>query len=516
MARIRPNYREILRLQAKGLSQTDIARSSGSSKRTVNRVLRLASEQGIAWPLAEDQTNDVLSKKLSTQKPAEQTSTERVMPDCKRIAQELKRSGVNKKLLWTEYLERCRLQGKMPLMYSQFCHYIQQDEACRQVTMHLHHKPGEKVEVDWAGDPLYFTDSETGERITAHLFVGVLPYSQYTFDEAFVNEQQHAWLQAHVDMYAFFGGVTKILVPDNCKTAVIHQKGSWYTPKLNTSYHELAECYNTAILPARVRHPKDKPSAEGSVGFASTWIIAALRNEQFFSIEDLNNAVAEKLDTLNHRPFQKREGNRWSVFSEEEKAYLAPLPILPYEPAEWTTAKVQFNYHVTVQGMNYSVPYDYIHKEVDVCLTEHSVKIYFQHKEIASHPRLHGPKGQYSTQAGHMPERHRRYLEWDGNRFRAWGRNIGENTEKVVDGILTSRVIEQQSYRSCMGLLHLAEKYSDLALELACKQALSYAKKPSYNAVKNILAAQESSGNPQASKKAHGLTRGADYFRRRS
>ena len=228
-----------------------------------------------------------------------------------------------------------------------------------------------------------------------------------------------------------------LLVPDNCKTAVVHTR-NWYTPKLNTAYHELAEHYDTVILPARVRHPKDKPSAEGNVGHASTWLIAALRHEQFFSLADLNAALAEKLKAYNHRPFQKRDGCRLDIFLQEERPYLAQLPIMPYEVADWKSAKVQYNYHVSVLGMYYSVPYEYIHKTVEIRITQSAVQIFYDHKRIASHLRLYGPKGQYSTCKMHMPENHRKYLEWDGARFHSWDESIGPNAVDVIERIPSS------------------------------------------------------------------------------
>ena len=232
-------------------------------------------------------------------------------------------------------------------MYSQFCYYIQQDEQKRRATMHINRKPGEQIEVDWAGDPAQITDPDTGEIIPAFLFVGVMTYSQYPYVEAFINEKQRSWITAHVHMYEYFGGVTRILVPDNTTTAVIHNN-DWYNQELNTIYHEMAEHYNTAIIPARVRAPKDKPNAEGSVGVISTWITAALRNEQFFSLAELNKAIRRKLEEFVNRPFQKKEGTRYEIFRDEELPLLAKLPATPYELAEWKKATVQFNYHISV------------------------------------------------------------------------------------------------------------------------------------------------------------------------
>ena len=410
----------------------------------------------IHWPLDAAVTNKSLQERMFPK--AEGAMPDKRVPDFDYIRKELLRNGVTKKLLWTEYLEDCRREHAEPLMYSQFCHYIQLNEEKRRATMHIPRKPGEQVEVDWAGDPAEIIDPDTGELTKAWVFVGVMTYSQYPYVEAFLNEKQRAWITAHVHMYEYFGGVTRILVPDNTRTAVI-RNNDWYTQELNTTYHEMAEHYNTAIIPARVRAPKDKPNAEGSVGVISTWITAALRNEQFFSLAEINKEIRRKLEEFANRPFQKKEGTRYEIFRDEELPLLAKLPATPYELVEWKQATVQFNYHISIGGMLYSVPYEFIKRKMDVRLTDTVVEIFYNHNRIASHRRLYGRKGQYSTVTEHMPEDHQKYLEWNGDRFRKWAERIGTNTCKVVNAILASQSVEQQSYRSCMGLLKLADKY---------------------------------------------------------
>ncbi|MFZ5987718.1 MAG: IS21 family transposase [Bacillota bacterium] len=510
------DYREILRLKSLGFSERNIALSCPCSRNTVSKVLKRAEELDISWPMPNEQTNAVLEGMLYPKNGKGITSKK--MPNLAYIHKELLKNGVSKKLLWTEYMEECRLNREEPLMYSQFCYYIQQDEQKRRATMHIGRKPGEQVEVDWAGDPAHITDPDTGEIIDAYLFVGVMTYSQYAYVEAFINEKQQAWITAHVHMYEYFGGVAKILVPDNCKTAVVHT-GGWYNQQVNTVYHEMAEHYGTAIIPARVRRPKDKPNAEGSVGNISTWITAALRNEQFFSLAELNRAIREKLETFNARLFQKKEGSRLSLFRNEELPLLAPLPATPYELAEWKQATVQFNYHISVDGMLYSLPYEYIKRKVDVRITDKTIEVFYNHNRIASHRRLYGRKGQYSTIVEHMPEDHQKYLEWNGDRFRKWAERIGRNAYQVVDAILTSKRVEQQSYKSCMGLLKLADKYSVEHLEVACKKALSYTATPSYKSIRNILTtgqdkSQIEPDNPETTHNNHGITRGAGYYGR--
>src|SRR5574344_1948345 len=345
-------YREIIRLTGLGFSQRDIMASCGVAQKTVVKVQKRARELKLSWPLDEAMTDTELQKLMFSKE--NKVSPNKRMPDYAYIHKELLRNGVSKKLLWTEYMEDCRAHGEEPLMYSQFCYHIQQDEQKRRATMHINRKPGEQVEVDWAGDPATIIDPDTGEIIKAYIFVGVMTYSQYAYVEAFLDMKQKSWINAHVHMYEYFGGVARILVPDNCKTAVVHN-GGFKDQQINATYHEMAEHYGTAIIPARVRTPKDKPNAEGTVGHISTWIIAALRDQQFFSLAELNHAIREKLEEFNHRLFQKKEGSRYKLFHDEELPFLAPLPVAPYELAEWKQATVQFNYHISIDGMLYSV-----------------------------------------------------------------------------------------------------------------------------------------------------------------
>ena len=508
-------YGEILRLASIGFSRRNIALSVPCSRNTVAKTLNRAAELNIGWPLPKGMTEAELGKRLFDQ-DEKLPKTSRRMPDFEYIRKELLKNGVNKKLLWTEYLEECRQCGEEALMYSQFCYYIQQDEQKRRATAHIPHKPGEQIEVDWAGDPAYVIDPNTGEAVEAHVFVGVLTYSQYAYVEAFPDEKTPSWIKAHAHMFEYFGGVAKILVPDNTVTAVKH-RSDWYTQELNETYRELAEHYGTAIIPARVRKPKDKPNVESNVGHVSTWIIAALRKEQFFTFEELNEAIREKLEKYNSSNFQKKDGSRQTLFEEEEASVLIPLPTSPYELAEWKEATVQYNYHVSYDNMFYSVPAEYLGDRVNLRVTESTVEIFHGQARIASHRRLTGRKGQYSTVSEHMPADHQEYFEWNGDRFRKWAKDIGINTFRVVDAMLTSAKVEQQAYRGCMGLLKMADKYSGNKLEQACSKALEYTMTPSYKIIKNILAAAKHTEDAVPATNVsnkYGITRGADYYKR--
>ena len=234
-------------------------------------------------------------------------------------------------------------------MHTQFYDKYHRWARVTKATMRISHKPGDAMQVDWAGDPLYIVDSITGEEYPTYIFVAVLPCSWYTYAEPCIDMKSESWLLCHAHAYNYFGGVTRLLIPDNAKTATT--KNTRYETILNKSYQDMADHFGTAIVPARVRRPQDKSAAEGSVKFVSTWITAALRSHKLFSIDDARKAVSEKLEELNNRPFKKRPGTRKSAFEEEEKEFLQPLPTEPYEPSFWLNPKVGIDYLIT-DGIN--------------------------------------------------------------------------------------------------------------------------------------------------------------------
>ena len=510
-------YRAILRLHSQGISQRSISESLSCSRNTVAKVLLRAKELNLSWPLKPETTDASLDKIFY---PSPTTATLRRLPDCEYIHKELSKSGVSLKLLWNEYCEDCSASKELPLMYSQFCHYYQQHSQKTKATMHIPRNPGEQIEVDWAGQTASIIDNITGEIIKAYVFVGVLSYSQYAYVEAFLSQNLENWIAAHTNMFQFFGGATRMLVPDNLKTGV--EKASWYSPVINKTYHELSEHYDTAVVPARVRKPKDKPNAEGAVSIVSTWIIASLRKQKFFTLQELNDSIMEKLIVMNSAPFQKKEGCRLSVFLEEEKPMLLPLPSTPYELATWKVATVQLNYHISVDKMHYSVPYEYIKHQVDVRVTRNIIEAFYNNHRIASHRRLYGRPGQYSTVTEHMPDNHQSYVQWNAERFVRWAENIGPNTTVAVKAILASHKVEQQSYKSCLALLKLADKYSVDRVEAACSRALAYTPSPSFKSIKTILTTGQdkvASEKPSQTKHAssqYGFTRGAEYYGRKN
>ena len=466
------NYREILRLSSLGLNKTQIAQSVGCSRTTVIQVLNIAEEKGISYPLPPDLSDRRLSELLF---PSTKAQPKYKMPDYEYVGKELQKSGVTFNLLWLEYCEQCRNNGELPYQLTQFKKHYRDYAAKTNATMHLNHKPGEILQVDWAGDTAKVVNTDTGELMPAYVFVASLPYSGYAYVEAFFSMNEECWISAHVNAFKYFGGVTRIIQCDNLKTGVtVHRKSEVI---LNKTYNDMAEHYGTAILPCRV----------------------------------------ERLYLFNHKPFQKRDGSRASEF-EEEKKFLLPLPQRPFELSEWKVATVAPNYHISVDRMNYSVPYEYIKQKVDVRLTKSTVEVFFNGNRICSHPRLHGRPNQYSTTEEHMPPNHQKYVQWNGDRFRRWASKIGESTHTVIDALLSGYKVEQQGYKACMGILKLADKYSPERLENACRKALSYTPRPSLKNIQTILASGQdkiSDEKREAEKKPesqYGFTRGADYY----
>ena len=501
------NYREVLRLQNLGLNHSQIAASAEMPRPTVIKVLRLARAKGLDWRAVEDLSDRELGVRLY---PREASEIGYKIPDYTLVHRELAKPGVTLQLLWFEYCEKCREHNEVPYQLTQFKKYYRDFAVQTQATMHIHRKPAELLEVDWAGQTAELIDSDTGETIDAYVFVATLPYSGYSYVEASLSQNQESWITAHVNAYSFFGGVTRILTLDNLKTGV--NKNTRTEIILNKSYQDMAEHYGTAIIPARVRAPKDKATVEGTVGIISTWILAAIRHQRFFSLRELNEVIKEKLHTFNHKPFQKKDGSRVTLFVQERMSLL-PLPRHAFELATWKVATVAFNYHVSVDEQHYSVSHEYIKRKVDVRLTRNVVEIFFEGSRICSHARLYGQRGQYCTAEAHMPPNHQQYVQWNSERFRSTAAKIGQSTAAVVEAILTGYKVEQQGYRACMALLKLSDQYESERLESACAKALFYTPRPSYKSIQAILkSGRDKAQDESATPSKFGFTRGADYY----
>ena len=502
------NAREILRLRiGKELTIRQVASSCKVSPSTVVEYEKRFRDSGLEWPPSEDLDDVALERVLRWGQPSGPT---RQMPSIDYIVQELKRKHVTMQLLWMEYRE------SFPdgYGYTQFCHWIKEQRPALDVTLRQEHKAGEKVFTDYAGSTIPFIDPKTGKVVETNLFVGGLGASSFIYAEATLDMTEPNWIGSHVRMFEFFGGVTEIIVPDNTKTAVT--KPDRYEPDLNPSFSEMAAHYGVAVIPARIRKPRDKAIAEVSVQIAQRWIVAALRKRTFHSLAEINEAIAELLDRINNRKFKAIDATRQELFDRLDAPALRPLPPTRYVYGQWKKATVNIDYHITIERHNYSVHYHFARKKVDVRVTALTVEVFLNNKRIASHLRSYEIGG-YTTLDEHMPESHKRYLEWTPSRIIKWAAVTGPATAELVKQVLERRPHPEQGFRSCLGIINLGKKFGPSRVEAAAKRALAI-RSYSYMSVKSILEKNLDS-KPIAEQlelvpvSNHENIRGRDYYR---
>jgi len=505
-------YRKILELHFSGISQRTISSTVGSSRHTIRDIISRAEKKEVKH-VTTDMTNSWIQEYLY---PEKQVVAKGYFPvNWEYVHKELMKKNMTLKLLHLEYEILARDAHKIPYAYRSYCYQYTEYAKKFKLTMPIRRKPGEILEVDWAGSTLHIFNRDTGEKVKAYVFIATLPYSQYSYVEAFLDMKSSNWLTAHIHAFDYFGGVAESIVPDNLKTGVTSHKKNEVI--LNESYRELADFYKTVIIPARVRAPKDKASVEGTVGFISRRIIASLRNSQCFTLYELNTLILEKLEELNTESFQKRPGSRKKVYKDEESHYLLPLPHRPFKLSEWRTSKVQLNYHIQIDRMYYSVPFEYVQNQVEVRLTRGTIEIYYNEVRIASHKRLYGELGQYSTLTSHMPENHRKFIEHTSESSLEWAEKIGPNVLKIVQLTLAGTV-EKQALNTLMAFKNLEKYYSYQEIEQACTTACSVSENPTVSLIKTILKRIKSTknkyGNPVSTdqNKDYGFTRGPGYF----
>ena len=471
--------KEILRLKwGCSLSNRQIGISCSISHSTVADYILRAKLDGLSWPLEPGMDDAGLENLLFAVTP-NSVAENRQMPDMEYLYQEMKKKSVTLQLLWYEY-KQANPDG---YQYSQFCNLYRQWVKKLDITLRQEHRAGEKLFIDYAGQTVSIVDPKTGEITEAQIFVATLGASNYTFAEASLSQDLASWIKSHVHAFEFFGGVAQILVPDNLKSGVTHP--CRYEPDINPTYQDLAEHYDTTVIPARVKKPKDKAKVESAVLVSERWILAALRNHSFFSLAELNKLITQKLKELNNRKFQKLDSTRNKLFETIDKPALKPLPSRAYEYAEWKRARVNIDYHIEIDRHYYSVPYQLAKEQVDVRITASMVEVLFKNQRVASHQRSYIPY-KSTTLKAHMPKSHQKYLEWTPSRIIKWAGENGPNTQKLVTHILNSRPHPEQGFRSCLGIMGLAKHYSPERLEDACSRALII-KGFSYKSVKSIL-----------------------------
>lgn len=473
--------REVLRLKAAGVSGNEIARRLNVASSTVRLSLQRLAAAGLHWPLPAELTDTALETRLFTVVGKKQGHRRHAEPDWAAVHCELKRKHVTLQMLWDEYIE----QHPDGYRYSRFCELYRGWVSRISVTMRQTHAGGDKLFVDYAGDTVpVIIDRLTGKIRSAQIFVAVLGASNFTYAEASWTQTLADWIGAHIRAFEAIGGVPNLLVPDNTKVAVI--KACLYEPLVNRTYAEMAAYYDTAVLPARPRRPRDKAKVEAAVLIIERWLLGRLRHRRFFSLTELNAAIAELLRQLNDvRPIRRLGVSRRRLLEELDRPYLKQLPSEPYSFAEWQVRRVGVDYHVLADGHFYSVPYRFARREVEVRLTPRTIEIFLKGERIAAHLRASG-NHRHTTIADHMPSSHRRYADWTVERIRREAAAIGPATAALCELILERRPHPEQGFRSCLGIVRLVRPFGADRLEAAATRAIEIGTF-TYGSVRSIL-----------------------------
>jgi len=475
------HVREVLRLKAAGVSGNEIARRLNVASSTVRLTLQRLAAAGLSWPLPAALTDTALEARLFTAVGTKQGHRRHAEPDWAVIHRELRRKHVTLQILWDEYIER----HPNGYRYSRFCELYRGWASRLSVTMRQTHAGGDKLFVDYAGDPVpVIVDRLTGKTRPAQIFVAVMGASNFTYAEASWTQALGDWIGAHTRAFVAIGGVPRLLVPDNTKVAVI--KACLYEPQVNRTYAEMAAYYDTAILPARPRRPRDKAKVEAAVLIIERWLLGRLRHRRFYSLAELNAAIAGLLRQLNdERPIRRLGVTRRALLEELDRPNLRRLPAEPYSFAEWHLRRVGIDYHVEVAAHFYSVPHRFARREIEVRLTPQIVEIFFKGERIAAHRRGGGNHG-HTTVAEHMPSSHRRYADWTIERIRRAAAAIGPATAALCELILERRPHPEQGFRACLGIVRLVRPFGADRLEAAATRAIEIGTL-TYGSVRSIL-----------------------------
>ena len=499
--------REALRLAARGISTRAMASSLSVGRTTLREYLSRARDAGLSWPLPDDLSDSDLEGLLFPLRPRA-TRGAFPQPDWTHVHGELRRKGVTLALLWEEY----RSVHPDGYGYSRYCELYTHWEGRLSPVMRQRHPAGERLFVDYAGATFDIICPKTGEIRAAQLFVAALGASNYTYVEASWTQTLPDWISSHVRSFEFFGGVPAQVVCDNLKSGVI--KACFYEPAVNRTYSDMARHYDTAIVPARPRKPKDKAKVEGAVLLAERWIIARLRNQRFFSLDEVNAAIRPLLDQLNDKVTRHLGASRRDLFERLDKPALKPLPVEPYVYAQWKQCRAGLDYHIDVERHYYSVPYQLLKQKLWVRITARTIEIFHKGQRVASHMRSSG-NHQHSTHRDHMPAHHRFREDWTPERIRRQASRIGANTETFVEVIMRQRKHPEQGYRTCLGVLRLAKTFGRERLEAACDRALTinaHSYTSLHSILKNGLDRQRRAPATDEPAITHPNIRGSQYF----
>ena len=501
--------RDVLRLTAAGMSSRKIAASLVVGATTVVDCLQRARAAGVSWPLLDDLSDEALEARLFPASTAlAEIRARRPQPHWPTIHRELRRPGVTLQLVWEEH----RAAHPEGYGYSRFCELYRAWEGRLSPTMRQTHVAGERLFVDYAGTTLDVIDASTGEAMPAQLFVAALGASNYTYAEATWTQGLADWIGSHTRTFAFFDGVSAMVVSDNLKSGIT--KACFYEPAVNRTYAEMAAHYDTAVVPARPNKPRDKAKVEVAVQVATRWIIAKLRNRRFFSLGELNAAIAELVTALNNRVTRHLGASRRALFDDLERSALKKLPAEPYAYAEWKECRAGLDYHVEIEKHYYSVPDALLRETMWARITARTIEVFHRGKRVAAHVRSSSNR-QHTTVREHMPSSHQRYADWTPERIQRQANEIGPKTSALVEIILRERTHPEQGFRACIGILRHAKSFGRERLEAACDRALEIGAR-SYTSVTSILKTNLDRKRPAPATDgpaiAHTNIRGSRYF----
>ena len=501
--------RDMLRLTAAGMSSRKIAASLVVGATTVVDCLQRARAAGVSWPLLDDLSDEALEARLFPASTAlAEITARRPQPHWPTIHRELRRPGVTLQLVWEEH----RAAHPEGYGYSRFCELYRAWEGRLSPTMRQTHVAGERLFVDYAGTTLEVIDGATGEVMTAQLFVAALGASNYTYAEATWTQGLADWIGSHTRAFAFFDGVSAMVVSDNLKSGIT--KACFYEPAVNRTYAEMAAHYDTAVVPARPNKPRDKAKVEVAVQVATRWIIAKLRNRRFFSLGELNAAIAELVTALNNRVTRHLGASRRALFDDLERSALKKLPAEPYAYAEWKECRAGLDYHIEIEKHYYSVPHALLRETMWARITARTIEVFHRGKRVAAHVRS-SSKRKHTTVREHMPSSHQRYADWTPERIQRQANEIGPKTSALVETILRERTHPEQGFRACIGILRHAKSFGRERLEAACDRALEIGAR-SYTSVTSILKTNLDRKRPAPATDgpaiAHTNIRGSRYF----
>lgn len=507
--------RKVIKLYVGGKSKVFISTYLGLSRNTVKKYIKQFNGLKVTFEeldrLSDLDLDELFNLPQENELSPKMRDLERFFP---RVEKELKKTGKTLKILWEDY----KIKYPDGFQRTQFTVYYNRwsKRINAKASMHMSHKAGDKMFVDYAGKTLEIIDRESGEVIEVEFFVAILGASQLTYAEASMSQKKEDFVESVENALLFFGGVPQAIVPDNLKSAVT--KSHRYEPTINETFLDFAEHYGTTILPARSYKPKDKALVEGAVKILYTRIYSVLKDQQFFSLKSLNSAIKTLLEKHNTSNLTGKPYSRIELFEELERAELKELPVERFEIRKQAIVTVMNNGHILLSEDRhyYSVPYIYIRKKVKVLYTEKAVEIYAGYNRIAVHPRIKSPHN-YSTIKDHLATTHQFMTEWNADRFISWAESIDSNVKLLIIEILNKKQHVEQSYKSCIGVLSLAKKVGNERLSKACEMALDY-RIYNYKIVENILEKGldnliENNENQDETLPSHPNIRGNTYYK---